>query len=205
MIMLARGAFSILYLLLVLSCSPPALFLEPVIPSVGGKIPAQYEALTWDELEALFVRPFTGRTLDETSGTTSAMLYDYAWLTKWVGAKSGAYEALTTMQERYIDSGASFRVILWGEIPNDLNISRWSFKLRTKDRTIYDPTRVEQVGGTELMEQSIRGEMTWKTTLDVAFPLVIDRSVSMVVLEAWRDDVEIQHHTWKFKWESIAD
>ncbi|MBN1825771.1 MAG: hypothetical protein JW958_05855 [Candidatus Eisenbacteria bacterium] len=198
---LALAPIAFALFLPLLSCSPPAFFMEPVHPTVDEQIHMSYRNLSLEELEAYFVRPYTGRTLMETSGTTSVLLYDYAYLVKRVGDKSGADQALRSMRERFIDRGISFRVVIWGDRADMVDLERWNFRLRGGDEGVFDPAAIEEVRGAELQEASIRGTSIWGSIADVTFPFRLDRSISSVVFEAYHDGEMVQHHTWKFDWE----
>jgi hypothetical protein len=187
--------------LLLLSCAPPTLLMESVTPSRDGRAAAKYRNLTARDVEILFVRPFTERTLLETSGTTSAMLYDYAYLSKWVGEKEGADEALAAMKEKYIDQGISFRILVWGERVHDVDLSRWRFRLRTKDGDVYDPSRFESIGGPEFEHERVDRRPDWRNLAEATFPVPYEPPLAAVTLEAYKDDEKIQQHTWKFSWE----
>ena len=193
-------SFFFSFLLPILSCAPPAMLMEPVHPTEGEQVYPEYRDLPLDELEALFVRPYTGRTLMNTSGTTSVLLYDYAYLEKRAGGKSGGAEALRSMRERFIDRGISFRVVIWGERPRDVDLERWNFRLRGGDQGVFDPASIEEVLGAELQEASVRGTALWRSVAEVTFPFLLERSVSSVVFEAHRDGEKVQQHSWKFDW-----
>ncbi|MFH1681451.1 MAG: hypothetical protein ABIH26_12525 [Candidatus Eisenbacteria bacterium] len=183
------------------ACSPPALFLEPVTPSLNGIVAPAYRDLPESEVEALFVRPYTGRTLLETSGTTAAMLYDLAYLEKRVGAKAGANEALYAMNRRYIEEGISFRVAVWGEKAGEVDLARWRFQLRTNEGRLLDPILVEPQGVPEFERESfVDRKATWRSVADVTFPIRAEPPLSSVVLEIGRDGDPVQRHTWKFDW-----
>ncbi len=182
-------------------CSPPALFLEPVTPSLNGVVAPAYRDLSEAEIEALFVRPYTGRALLETSGTTAAMLYDLAYLEKRVGGKAGASEALYAMNRRYIEEGISFRIAVWGEKPGEVDLARWRFRLRSDDKRLFDPIRIEPQGVPEFQKESyVDRKATWRSVADLAFPLRAEPPLSSMVLEITRDDGFTQRHTWKFDW-----
>lgn len=190
----------VLLSLVFLSCAPPALFMEPVHPTRGDDVYPEYRDLSLEDLEALFVRPFTGRTLMETSGTTSALLYDYAYLMKRAGGKSGGAQALRAMRERFLEQGVSFRVVIWGNKPAEVDLERWSFRLVDGEGGAFHPSSVQEVQGAEMQEASIRGEATWRSVAEITFPFRLDSTVSHIVLEAYRDGVKVQQHTWKFDW-----
>lgn len=182
-------------------CAPPAFFLAPVTPSLNGVVAPAYRNLAEGEIEALFVRPYTGRTLLETTGTTAAMLYDLAYLEKRVGEKAGGSEALYGMNRRYIEEGICFRVALWGSRSSDVDFARWGFRLRTDDGRAFDPIRVEPYGVPEYEEETIVDRRpTWRSLADITFPLRAEPPVSSVVLEITKDGERVQHHTWKFSW-----
>ncbi len=187
--------------LLLFSCAPPALFMESVTPSRDGRVAAEYQNLSAEEVEIIFVRPFTERTLLETSGTTSAMLYDYAFLSKWAGEKQGAGEAIAAMKEKYIDQGISFRILVWGERARDVDFSRWRFRLRTKDGDVHDPSRFEPIGGPEFEHERVDRRPDWRSLAEATFPVPYEPPLEAVTLEAYRDGEKVQQHTWKFSWE----
>jgi hypothetical protein len=184
-----------------LACSPPAFFLEPVTPSLNGVVAPAYRDLSEAEVEALFVRPYTGRSLLETSGTTAAMLYDLAYLEKRVGGKSGGSEALYSMNRRYIEDGISFRVALWGRTSGEVDLGAFRFRLRTDEGAMLDPIRIEAQGAPEYEKESVVDRRpTWRSLADVTFPIRAEPPLSSVVLEISKGGELVQHHTWKFAW-----
>lgn len=187
---------------LLAACAPPALLLQPVKPSVNGVASAEYREWPESEVEAIFVRPYTGRTLLETSGTTSAMLYELAYLEKRAGGKAGASEALYAMNRRYVEEGISFKVVVWGERTADVDLARWRFRLRAHDGRTFDPMRLDPIGVPQFDPHSlVDRKTTWRNMADVTFPLPLAPPLSSVVLEIEKDGERVQHHTWKFSWE----
>jgi hypothetical protein len=196
-----RRFSAIAALALLLACSPPAIFLEPVTPSLNGVVAPAYRGLSESEVEALFVRPYTGRPLLETSGTTAALLYDLAYLEKRVGDKAGASEALYGMNRRYIEEGISFIVAVWGEREQDVEFPQWGFRLRAADGRVFEPTRVEPHGRPQYESESmVDRKATWRNLADVTFPLRAEPPLASVVLEISQGGTPVQHHTWKFAW-----
>ncbi|MFH1279534.1 MAG: hypothetical protein ABIK65_14275 [Candidatus Eisenbacteria bacterium] len=194
-----RGALMVSIVLA--ACAPPAMFLQPVKPSMSGVVAMEYLGLPESEVEAIFVRPYTGRTLLETSGTTSAMLYDLAYLEKRAGAKAGANEALYAMNRRYVEEGISFKIVVWGEKAADVDLALWRFRLRTDDGRTFDPMRLEPIGVPEFDKQSlVDRKATWRNMADITFPLSLAPPLSLVVLEIEKNGERVQHHTWKFDW-----
>lgn len=184
------------------ACAPPALLLQPVTPSLNGEASPAYRNLSESEVEAMFVRPYTGRTLLETSGTTSAMLYDLAYLEKRVGVKAGANEALYAMNRRYVEDGISFKVVIWGEKASGVDFADWRFQLRANDGRIFDPMRLDPIGVPEFDKQSlVDRKALWRNMADITFPLRLAPPLSSVVLEISLDGERVQHHTWKFSWD----
>lgn len=189
-------------LLLFLACAPPALLLQPISPSLDGVTTPAYRDLTENDVEALFVRPYTGRGLLETSGTTAAMLYDLSYLEKRVGAKAGGSEALYAMNRKYIEEGISFKIAIWGDRMGDVDLSRWRFQVRDDEGRLFDPIRIETLGMPEFEKESmIDKKAVWRNMADATFPLQLAPPLQSVVLEISRDDERVQHHTWKFSWD----
>ncbi len=191
-----------LLLLLLLACAPPSLFLQPVSPGLNGKAAPAYRDLSEIEVEALFVRPYTGRGLLETSGTTAAMLYDLSYLEKRVGAKAGGSEALYAMNRKYIEEGISFKIAIWGDRMGDVDLSKWRFRIRDDQGRLFDPIRIETLGVPEFERESmIDKKAVWRNMADATFPLPLAPPLRSVVLEISRNDERVQHHTWKFSWD----
>ncbi len=191
-----------LLLLALLSCAPAGFLLQPVRPSLNGRIADEYKSLSADEFEALFVRPFTERKLLDTSGQSSAMLYDYAYFKKKLEGVSGGEEALESMKSRYIDEGISFQAIVWGRFRDDVELSRFHFRLELKDGRSLEPIVFEPVGGAVADRRPVDGVATWHSTVDLTFPIDLAPPLSRAVLLVERDDLEVvDRHMWKFAWD----
>ncbi len=188
--------------LLLLACAPPGYLLQPVFPSSEREIHAAYRDLTAREIESLFVRPFTDRPLFETSGVSSALLFDYAYLEKVNAGKSGAGEALDGMAAQFIDEGISFRVVIWGGRLKYVEHTGFLFLLDVGGGTVLDPIRVDPVGSPEAEKRptDTKGETIWHSTTDITFPIQLEPPLGKVVLLLEKDGIEYDRHTWKFEW-----
>ena len=188
---------------MILSCAPPGYFIQPVFPTIDGKVHSEYRNLSAREVESLFVRPYTDRPLLETSGVSSALLFDYCYLEKINEGKSGAREALEGMTKRFVEEGISFRTVIWGSRMLDVDPTHFLFRLDLGDGTVLEPILVEPVGSpvAERRPADERSEIIWHSMTDITFPIQLTPPRGKVVLLVERGGVEYDRHTWKFNWE----
>ncbi len=189
-------------LLPTLACAPAGFLIQSVYPSKGHTVDPAYRSLPPREVESLFVRPFTDRPLLETSGVSSALLLDYAYLSRVNEGKAGAEEALEGMAERYVDGGISFRVVIWGKRMGDVDLTRFRFRLDLGKGRVLDPIRLEPVGSpvAEMRPNDENRIPIWHSLADLTFPVKLEPPLGKAVLLVEKGGLEYDRHTWRFDW-----